>query len=145
MSHGLTVEHTIDASPEVVFDTFVDPDAQHALYADSPDWIVRSECDLRVGGRWTISFGAPGAEPALEVNVFEEIDRPRRLVYRSTMTLPDGSSFESTVEVSLVAEGTTTRLRVIQEGFPSAELRDEFRSGWGSIVAQLARVVRTRS
>ena len=60
----LSLERLVDAPPEAVFDAFVDPDAQHDLYADAPDWIVESECDLRVGGRWSITFGPPGREPA---------------------------------------------------------------------------------
>jgi uncharacterized protein YndB with AHSA1/START domain len=145
VSHDLAVERTFDAAPEVVFDSFVDPAAQHALYADAADWIVDSECDLRVGGQWWISFGPPGKEPALEVNVFDHVDRPHRLRYRSTMTLPDGSSFDTVVEVDFAAEGTRTRMRIVQRRFPSAERRDEFRSGWGSIVDQLEHVVRARS
>jgi hypothetical protein len=31
MSQDLTVERLLDSTPEVVFDAFVDPDAQHAL------------------------------------------------------------------------------------------------------------------
>jgi uncharacterized protein YndB with AHSA1/START domain len=89
VSHDLTVERLLDSTPEVAFDAFVDPNAQKELYADAPDWIVESDCDLRVGGRWTITFGAPGNEPAREANVFEEVERPRRLVFRSTT--PPGS------------------------------------------------------
>jgi uncharacterized protein YndB with AHSA1/START domain len=145
VTHALTIERTFDASPELVFDSFVDPGAQHELYADAPDWIVDSACDLRVGGRWSISFGPPGRNPAVEMNVFEEVDRPHRLVYRSTMTLPAGSSFETTVEVTLAAEGPRTRMRIVQTRFPSAQLRDSFRNGWGSIVDQLERIVGARS
>ena len=145
MSHELTVERVFDAAPEVVFDSFTDPDAQKELYADAPDWVVESECDLRVGGRWSISFGPPDRAPAVEENVFEEVDRPHRLVYRSTMTLPAGSSFNTIVEVSFELEGRRTRVRVVQSHFPTAELRDEFREGWGSIIGQLERVVRARS
>jgi uncharacterized protein YndB with AHSA1/START domain len=57
MSHDLRLERVYDAAPEVVFDAFTDPDAQKELYADAPDWVVESEIDLRVGGRWTIVFG----------------------------------------------------------------------------------------
>jgi uncharacterized protein YndB with AHSA1/START domain len=60
MSHDLRLERVYDAAPEVVFDGFTDPDAQKELYADAPDWVVESEIDLRVGGRWTIVFGPPG-------------------------------------------------------------------------------------
>ena len=60
MTRDLRVERVLDAAPEAVFDAFTDPDAQWEMYADAPDWVVRSECDLRVGGRWTIEFGPPG-------------------------------------------------------------------------------------
>jgi uncharacterized protein YndB with AHSA1/START domain len=95
VSYDLRLERVLDAPPEVVFDAFVDPVAQHDLYADAPDWVVESECDLRVGGRWTIAFGPPGREPARETNVFEAIERPRRLVYRSTMVLVSGSTLDT--------------------------------------------------
>jgi uncharacterized protein YndB with AHSA1/START domain len=57
VSHDLRLERTYDAAPEVVFDAFTDPQAQQELYADAPDWIVQAECDLRVGGRWTMWLG----------------------------------------------------------------------------------------
>ena len=59
MSHDLRLERVYDAAPEVVFDAFTGPDAQKELYADAPDWVVESQIDLRVGGRWTIVFGPP--------------------------------------------------------------------------------------
>lgn len=90
MTHELRIERVFQAAPEVVFDAFTDPEAQRELYADEPDWVVESECDLRVGGRWWISFGPPGTPPARETSVFELIDRPRRLVFSSTMALPVG-------------------------------------------------------
>jgi uncharacterized protein YndB with AHSA1/START domain len=144
VSHDLTVERLLDSTPEVAFDAFVDPNAQHELYADAPDWIVESECDLRVGGRWTITFGAPGNEPARETNVFEEVERPRRLVFTSTMKMPDGSSIRTHVRVTFDPENGTTRIRIVQRGFPSRELRDSFESGWASILEGLARVVDAR-
>ena len=137
----LSLERLVDAPPETVFDAFVDPDAQHDLYADAPDWIVESECDLRVGGRWSITFGPPGREPARELNVFDVIERPRLLVYASTMTMPDGTSLETNMRVTFEPDGDRTRLTVVQSGFPTAELRDDFTSGWASILDALERVV----
>jgi DNA-binding transcriptional ArsR family regulator/uncharacterized protein YndB with AHSA1/START domain len=144
VSHDLKLERLYDAAAEVVFDAFTDPQAQKELYADAPDWIVQAECDLRVGGRWTIVFGPPGATPARETNVFEVVDRPRRLVYRSTMTMPDGSSLDTGMEVTVVAEGGRTRLTIVQSGFPTAEARDEFAGGWASILDGLGRAIAAR-
>ena len=144
MSHDLRLERVYRAPPEVVFDAFTDPDAQKELYADAPDWVVEADCDLRVGGRWTVSFGPPGATPARETNVFQEVDRPRRLVYASTMTMPDGSTIDTGMEVTFQPEHGGTRLTIVQRGFPTARLRDEFQGGWASILDGLGRVVTAR-
>jgi uncharacterized protein YndB with AHSA1/START domain len=144
VSNDLTVVRLLDSTPEVAFDAFVDPNAQQELYAEAPDWIVDSECDLRVGGRWTITFGAPGTEPAREANVFEEVERPRRLAFTSTMKMPDGSNIHTHVRVTFDPENGKTRIRIVQRGFPGPELRDSFESGWGSILEGLARVVDAR-
>ena len=141
MSHDLRLERVYDADPEIVFDAFTDPDAQKELYADAPDWIVEAECDLRAGGRWSIAFGPPGDTPAREVSIFQVVDRPRRLVYASTMTMPDGSSVATHLQVTFEEEGGRTRLTIVQSGFPSPQLRDEFTGGWASILDGLGRVV----
>jgi uncharacterized protein YndB with AHSA1/START domain len=145
MSSELRLERLYDAAPEVVFDAFTDPGAQRELYADAPDWIVESSCDLRVGGRWTIVFGPPGATPAREANVFEVVERPRRLVYASTMTMPDGSTLDTHLQVTFEQEGGGTRLTILQRGFPTPGLRDEFAGGWAGILDGLGRVVTTRA
>ena len=145
MTRDLRVERVLDAPPEAVFDAFTDPDAQQEMYADAPDWMVRSECDLRVGGRWTIEFGPAGGEPSRETCVFEVIERPRRLVYRSTMTMPDGSSVATRTQVTFEETGTgQTRVTVAQDGFPSAGWRDDFADGWADILGGLARAVAAR-
>ena len=141
MSHDLRLERTYDAAPEVVFDAFTDPEAQQERYADAPDWIVEATCDLRVGGRWTIAFGPPGDTPARETNVFQVVDRPRRLVYASTMAMPDGSNIDTRMEVTFEEEAGRTRLTIVQRGFPTPERREEFAGGWSSILDRLLRVV----
>ena len=142
MSQDLRLERVYDAAPEVVFDAFTDPAAQKELYADAPDWVVESAVDLRTGGRWTIEFGPPGGPAALETSVFQVVDRPRRLVYTATMRMPDGTSFDTDVEVRFEEEQPgRTRLTILQTGFPTRQLRDEIAGGWPSILDGLGRVV----
>jgi uncharacterized protein YndB with AHSA1/START domain len=146
MSHDLRLERVYDAAPEVVFDAFTDPDAQKELYADAPDWVVESQIDLRVGGRWTIVFGPPDGPAARETCVFEVVERPRRLVYASNMTMPDGASFDTGMEVTFEEEaGGRTRLTIVQRGFPTPALRDELAGGWPSILDGLGRVAAARA
>jgi uncharacterized protein YndB with AHSA1/START domain len=76
--------------------------------------------------------------------VFDEVDRPRRLVYRSTMVMPDGSRLETGMQVTFELENGRTRMTIVQSGFPTAELRTSFTSGWASILDGLERVVDAR-
>ena len=146
MTHDLRVERVYDAAPEVVFDAFTDTRAQQEMYADELDWVVRSECDLRVGGRWTIEFGPSDGRPSRETCAVEVVDRPRRLVFRSTMVLPDGSSVDTRTHVTFTGTtGGQTRLTVVQTGFPAADLLGEWTDGWGAILAGLSRVVAART
>lgn len=55
MTYELRFERLIDAEPDVVFDTFTETGGQVAFYSGEPGWILRSECDLRVGGVWIAS------------------------------------------------------------------------------------------
>jgi uncharacterized protein YndB with AHSA1/START domain len=145
VSQDVRLERVYDASPEAVFDAFTDPEAQKELYADAPDWVVESACDLRVGGTWTIEFGPPGRPPARETCVFKVVERPGRLVYVATMTMPDGSSFDTDMQVLFEEEEPgRTRLTIAQSGFPTARLREEIAGGWPSILDGLGRVVGAR-
>jgi uncharacterized protein YndB with AHSA1/START domain len=146
VTHDLRVERVYNAAPEAVFDAFTDPQAQQEMYADEPDWIVWSECDLRVGGRWTIEFGPPAGPPSRETCVFEIVERPRLLVFRSTMSMPDGSSLATRTHDTFTETASgQTRLTVVQTGFPTTWLRDEFTEGWGGILAGLSRVMAART
>jgi uncharacterized protein YndB with AHSA1/START domain len=54
MSHDVKVARLVDATPEEVFDAFTNPDGEEVFYGqDDPGWIVRSRCDLHIGGAWT--------------------------------------------------------------------------------------------
>ncbi len=144
MSYELSVERLIDASPDVVFDAFVDPDAQKVLYGDETDpaWTVDSELDLRVGGTWTLSFGKAGQDRYRETNVFSEVDRPRRIAFGSSMFMVDDRrTIETTVTVTFEDRDGKTLLTIVQTGFDREQDRNDIREGWPSILDALERVV----
>jgi uncharacterized protein YndB with AHSA1/START domain len=142
MSHDLRFARLIDASPAEVFAAFTEPGGQVAFYGlDDPGWIVRSECDLRVGGEWTVKFGPSPSQLYRHKHVFEVIDPPRRLVLASTETRLDGSSFDTELEFTFEEAEGKTLMTMVQRGFPSAELRDEHRAGLPKAFARLERAV----
>jgi uncharacterized protein YndB with AHSA1/START domain len=144
VSAELEFERLIDASPEVVFDAFTEPGGQEAFYRQpGSGWVVRSECDLRVGGVWAVEFGPSEDRLYRHRHVFQVIDRPRRLLMTTTETRLDGSSFDSEMEFVFEEQNGKTLLRMLHRGFPTDELRDEHRRGLPEAFAQLQAFVTT--
>jgi glutathione S-transferase len=138
MSHELEFERLIDATPEQVFAAFTEPGGQLAFYRGPvPGWIVRSECDLRVGGVWKVEFGPSEDRLYRHRHVFEVIDRPRRILMATTETRLDGSSFDTEMEFVFTEREGKTLLRLLHRGFPTTELRDEHTRGLPAAFGQL--------
>ena len=113
--------------------------------AGRPGWIVESEGEVRVGGVWSVAFGASRSELYRFTHNYKVLDRPRRIAYSVTQTDLDGSSFETSVEISLegFADGKTL-MRVVESGFPSAEERDFHETGLPNAFERVGRFVRER-
>jgi len=145
MTDELRFERVIDAPPDVVFETFTTAGGQDAFYGqDDPGWIVESACDLRVGGVWTVTFGPSANRLYRHRNIFEVVDRPRRLVLATTEFRPDGSSFDFAIELTFEEQDGRTLMTLTQTGFPTTELRDEHGRGVPNALDRLERAIRTR-
>ena len=111
MTFDLKLERLFDATPEEVFDTFIDPQAHREWFrADEADWVVTSEVDLRPGGRWDLSFGPEkDPRPYRAVSIFAKIERPHRLVFRMTRMWPNAASFDTDFVVTFEKNRETRR------------------------------------
>lgn len=142
MTDELRLERVIDAPPDVVFDAFTTDAGQRAFYGqDDPAWIVESDCDLRVGGVWSVTFGPSRSRLYRHRHVFEVVDRPRRLRLATREVRADESSFEFTIELTFEEQGSGTLMTIIQSGIPTPELRDEHGRGMPNAVARLERAI----
>jgi uncharacterized protein YndB with AHSA1/START domain len=136
----LRFARVIAAPVEKVFAAFTSPAGQVAFYGqDDPGWIVRSECDLRVGGAWTVAFGSSPSELYRHHHVFEVIEPPHRLLLATTEIRLDGTSFASTIEFTFEDQNGNTLMTMVQTGFPTEELRDEHRRGVPNAFTRLER------
>ena len=143
-TYDLTAERTLDAAAEAVFDAYTDPEAGRTVFAGGPDWVVEVACDLRVGGVWSIISAPPGGPARREANRFTLINRPRRLAFKSTFTIPGGSELQRDIEVTFNSEdGGGTRMTIVQKGFPSAESRAAFAAAFPGVFDRLERLART--
>jgi uncharacterized protein YndB with AHSA1/START domain len=142
MSRDVRFDREIDAASEAVFDAFTQQGGQEAFYGtDDPGWIVESECELRIGGAWTVTFGPSRDELYRHEHIFRIIDRPRRMLLDTTETRLDGSSLEFETEFTFEERDGMTLMTMIQRGLPTAELREEHLRGVPNAFARFERLI----
>lgn len=150
MTYDLRIDRILDAPPDLVFDTIVDPAFADEIFNDQVEgWTVqRFEIDLRVGGTLSMEFGPRegGGPNDVLAYVFTEVDRPRRLAYDVTMYV---SEWERTVQfaesVDLEGQDGKTLVTISATGFESAADRDAFQSGIPGYVDAVQRVAERRA
>jgi uncharacterized protein YndB with AHSA1/START domain len=129
-----SVERTIsiDATPETVWEFFVDP--QKLVR-----WMgTEVELDPRPGGVYR-NIVLPGHIARGE---FVELDPPHRLVFtwgweRSGEDPPTVPSGSSTIEVELTSDGEGTSLRFVHRDLPNAEATASHGHGWDHYLSRL--------
>ena len=129
------VERLYAAPCERVFDAWLDPEsAGNWLYATPEGEMVRVGIDARVGGRYEIVERRDG-EDVLHTGVYEELERPSRLVF--TLELPKYSEGSSRVAIDIAPEGDGCGL-VLDAGEETPEDAGKYRKGWSTILEGLA-------
>src|SRR5262249_20104984 len=76
----VTVRRAIEASAEELFDAWLDPEAIAQWMRPNGVDSTTAVVDARVGGSYEITMGLRSG-PLLHRGVYQEIDRPRRLVF----------------------------------------------------------------
>jgi uncharacterized protein YndB with AHSA1/START domain len=133
----IRVTHHFAASPERVFDAWLDPTkAAKFLFATPTGQMVRAEIDARVGGAFV--FVRRDGEDIEHTGTYLAIDRPRRLVF--TFAVPKFSAELTTVTIDIVKRGTGCELTLTHEGvLPEWSERTE--GGWRMILDGLGRTI----
>ncbi len=130
----LTVERTIAAPPEAVFDAWLDPEMLARFMKPGPDMSVpKAETDPREGGRFEIVMRA-GDQDMPHTGTYRKISPHSRLVF--TWESPF-STEDSTVTLDFTPQGGGTHVRLHHIRFLSEEARDNHQGGWTAILAVL--------
>ncbi len=130
----LTVERTIKAAPEKVFEAWLRPDMLQKFMLPAEGMTVpKASNDPREGGRFELVMQA-GDQEIPHAGTYHEINPHDRIVFGwESPYSTDGSTV--TLDFKPVAEGTHLTLTHVR--FPDAESRDNHQGGWGNILAAL--------
>lgn len=134
------VERTVDATPERVFDAFLDPDqARHFMFTmDGP--LVRADIEPIIGGKFTLVDRRNG-DDVLHTGEFLDVDRPRRLIF--TLSVPKYSQSSDQVRIVIEPEGDGSRLTLDHEMQGDEATKRRAEDGWQHVLDRLARTLAT--
>jgi len=136
---GATVQVSrhLAASPERVYDAWLDPDHAGRWLFRTPDGsLERCEIDARVGGRFRIDEKR-GDEIAEHHGEYVELDRPRRLAFDFWTSF---SAERTRVTVAIEPDGDGSRLTLTHDGV-WADWQDKTRQGWTMVLDALAKAL----
>ena len=133
---SLTLKRRINAPPEKVYAAWTDPEKIAHWFgpAQVKAGSVQADIDLRVGGRYRISFNAKGTYNEVG-GVYREVVPNRRLVFSwAWHSTPER---ESLVTISMQPEGSGTLLTFLHEQFADETARDNHEHGWMDLFVKL--------
>ena len=120
---SISLTHHFNASPERVFDAWLDPEIASRWPFTTKTSTSEVEIDARVGGAYTITRRR-GGKKYVGLGEYIEIEHPRRLVF--TFTMPQYAADIDTVTVEIASDG---------EGCVVTLTHSEMRPGHGKSTA----------
>jgi len=137
---AVVVRRTIAASPEELFDAWLDPEALAVWMRPGAIQSTEARVDARVGGQYeflmrseTASYPTKGA--------YVVIDRPRRLAFTWG---PGSGAFDSLVTVDFLPLDHGTEIVLTHERLPE-DMREQHRNGWTSGIERLEQFITGRT
>jgi uncharacterized protein YndB with AHSA1/START domain len=127
-SAAVVVRRSIAASPEDLFDAWLDPQALALWMRPGTIQSTVAQVEARVGGSYEITMqGTSG--PILHKGVYRIIDRPTRLAFTWITAFTENR--ESLVTVDFIRLGQRTEVVVTHEQLPESALPSHHK-GWTS-------------
>lgn len=137
---SLTLKRRLNATPAKVYEAWTEPEKLACWFgpAETVEGSVRADMDVRVGGRFRVSFNAVDGEYHQVGGVYREVVPNERLVFTwAWHTTPER---ESLVIITLKPDGDGTLLTLHHEQFFDQAARDGHERGWGGTLDKLERL-----
>lgn len=136
------VRRVIPAPPETVFHAWTAPDRIRQWSCPPGGTIRESQVDLVPGGPYRLLIETEEGTLHTAFGVYREVDAPNRLVYTWDWEEPESAVGETLVTVEFLADGASTEVVIVHEGFPAAEAAEGHRLGWTWSLERLEDLLR---
>jgi uncharacterized protein YndB with AHSA1/START domain len=134
---SLTLKRHIDASPEAVYAAWTDPEKIVKWFGPDSGPVTYAETDVRVGGRYAVTFHTEDGEEHHVSGVYREVVPDEKLAFTwAWRTMPERESF---LTVLIKPDGDGSLLTLIHEQFFDESARDRHREGWTGCLDKLER------
>lgn len=133
MTEFITLNETIAATPERVYDAFLTPADLLQWHRASEDWTTpHAITDPRVGGKFNIGFGHPTGQDSFDfTGTYTALDRPTHIAYM----IDDGR--QVTIDFAATDDGAATVTWCFE---PESVFPKEFQqAGWMAQLTNLKR------
>ena len=136
---ALTVERTIAAPPERVFEAFTQAQQLARWFKPGDDFKVTVHAlEARAGGRYRFEINKPDGGRSIVAGTYDEVTSPRRLVF-SWAWEDKPADGTSRVTVTLEPKGAGTHLVLVHEQLPTVESREAHTHGWNGCLETLVK------
>ncbi|MGH6865778.1 MAG: SRPBCC family protein [Methyloceanibacter sp.] len=136
---SLALKRHLAATPEKVYAAWTDPEKIVKWFGPDAGPVKHVEADVRVGGRYAVSFHTLDGEEHYVSGVYREVTPNERLVFTwAWRTMPER---ESLVTVIIKPHEDGSLLILIHEQFFDEPARDHHREGWTGCLDKLERFV----
>jgi uncharacterized protein YndB with AHSA1/START domain len=137
---SLTLKRRFNAAPEKVYAAWADPQKLVQWFGPGSveEGSVKADIDLRVGGRYRLSFRANGNYNEVG-GVYREVVPNEKLVF--TWAWHSTPERESLVTVSIKPDSAGSLMVFTHEQFFDETARDNHNKGWTELFAQLEQVL----
>jgi uncharacterized protein YndB with AHSA1/START domain len=133
----VVVQRVMPATPEVVFDEWLDPEALQEWMCPHPVRVVDVTVDPQVGG--TVRFDVDDSGTRVLISgQFLAIDRPRLLRFTWSNSNWDDPTQASVVNVTFAPVGSEETLMSIEHSLLPPTEFESFHTGWIATFDQLA-------
>lgn len=132
----LTLIRRINASPEQVFAAWTDPAHLRKWSCPEGTRMGGVEVDLKVGGGFRICMKGENQDYNA-FGTYREIQPPKRLVYTWDWMEPENAMGDTVITVEFEPDGDGTRVVMVHDLFPTADVATEHEQGWTSCLNRL--------